>query len=123
MTRTAILRALIVSFILSSSVSAADKWTSLRAGMTRGQATALLGSELTASSGRGFEVAIYDGSAEVVFLNGEVVAWTAPASSKAEPPPSNTWRFDQVARARGNSTRRPVESRTGNGAILPAYRL
>ena len=124
MTRTTVLRACVMSLLFATATSAADKWAALKAGMTRSEAMSVLGTELVASSGRGFEVAIYDGQAEVVYLRGQVVAWTAPASSKAVPSPANTWQFDQVSRARTNASgARRVETRPGNGAILPAYRL
>ena len=124
MIRTTVLRAFVMSLLLSTAASAADKWAALKAGMTRSEAVAVLGTELVASSGRGFEVAIYDGRAEVVFLNGQVVAWTAPATSAATPSPANAFQFDQMSRARSNaSAPRKVEARRGNGAILPAYRL
>ena len=80
-----------------------------------------------ASKGRGFEVAIYDGQAEVVYLRGQVVAWTAPASSQAAPSPSDVWQFDQSARGRGNvEGARRVDDRAPEirrSALLPAYRL
>jgi hypothetical protein len=124
MLRVSVPRAILTSLLFASTAAAGDKWTELKTGMTRSEAMAVLGAELVASSGRGFEVAIYDGQAEVVYLRGQVVAWTAPASSKAEASPKNAWQFEQVARARTNgaATRR-VEPRRGNGAILPAYRL
>jgi len=102
---------------------AIDGWARLKTGMTRTEASAVLGAELMASKGRGFEVAIYDGRAEVVFLHGQVVAWTAPATSEAAPAPEGTWQFDQAARSRV-STPTPMRSREiRRDAILPAYRL
>jgi hypothetical protein len=125
MLRTNVLRAVVILLVLPSTGIAVDGWAQLKAGMTRTEAVAVLGGELLASRGRGFEVAIYDGRAEVVFLLGQVVAWTAPASSQAAESPTNAWQFDQSSRARNSApvTRRPVDSRKGNGAILPAYRL
>ena len=124
MSRTTLLSILVAAFGITSAASASDKWTSLKAGMTRSEAVAVLGTELVASSGRGFEVAIYEGKSEVVYLNGQVVAWTAPAASKAEPSPANAWQFDQVSRARSSANvARRTEARVGNGPILPAYRL
>ena len=123
MIRVSALRALFTSLLCTTAVSAADKWAGLKPGMTRGEAMAVLGTELVASSGRGFEIAIYDGQAEVVYLRGQVVAWTAPASSNAQPSPTNVWQFEQVARARPAAATRRAEPARGNGAILPAYRL
>lgn len=124
MIRVSVLRALGLSLLCSTAMSAADKWAGLKAGMSRGEAMTVLGTELVASSGRGFEVAIYDGQAEVVYLRGQVVAWTAPASSRAEASPTNVWQFEQVARPRTNTApARRAEPARGNGTILPAYRL
>lgn len=125
MSRTNFWRVLVWSCLVAVPASAADKWTHLRAGMTRTEAVAVLGGELAASRARDFEVAIYDNRAEVVYLRGQVVAWTAPSSSEAAPSPANTWEFAQTPRARNNvpSSRRPSEGRPGNGRILPAYRM
>ena len=106
----------------------ASGWSQLKAGMSRGEAAALLGSELMATRGRGFEIAIYDDRAEVVFLRGQVVSWTAPASSQAAAAPADAWQFEQVARTQtGNEgARRGLEKRAPEirrAAILPAYRL
>jgi hypothetical protein len=120
-----LLRALVLVVTLPGAVSASDGWSQLKAGMTRGEAVELLGAEVVASRARGFEVAIYDEKAEVVFLDGQVVAWTAPVSSNASPAPTNTWQFAQTPRARANAatTSRVGGARPGNGRILPAYRL
>lgn len=126
MLRITLLRVLGASLLLSSIASAADKWASLRTGMTRSETAAVLGTELVASGGRGFEVAIYDDRAEVLFLNGQVVAWTPPTSSKAASSPTDAWQFNQVSRTRSNASATPArrtETRQGNGPILPAYRL
>lgn len=107
---------------------AAHGWSQLKRGMSRHQAVALLGTELSASRGRGFEVAIYDGKAEVVFLNGQVVAWTAPVEIQAAAAVETGFQFDQVSRLRAANQRArlapdraPASGRPA--AILPAYRL
>lgn len=125
MSRTTSLRAIVVSLLVSSTAFAADKWENLKTGMTRTEAAAVLGTELVASSGRGFEIAIYENQAEVVYLRGQVVAWTAPTASKAAQSPANAWQFDQVSRVRSTASAaaRPAEKRPTNGPILPAYRL
>lgn len=125
MLRTTSLRALAVSLLVSSTAFAADKWENLKPGMTRAEAAAVLGTELVASSGRGFEIAIYEDKAEVVYLRGQVVAWTAPSASKVQQSPANAWQFDQVSRVRSTASAaaRAVEKRPANGPILPAYRL
>lgn len=107
---------------------AAGGWADLKPGMTREEISIALGSELMASKGRGFEVAVYDRRAEVVFLNGQVVAWTAPKALVAPPSPTNAFQFDQVTRVRVTPTSlvRPVDSRAvppRRNLILPAYRL
>jgi hypothetical protein len=122
------LRCSLVAVLFPLAADAAGDWSQLKPGMTRVEANAALGAELMGSRGRGFEVAIYDGRAEVLFLNGQVVAWTAPATSVAPPPPATaTWQFDQVPRARP----RPAAANGGlpapspyvrQRAILPAYR-
>jgi hypothetical protein len=128
MPRNTLLRAAAIVLVVPVSGWAAEGWANLKAGMTRNEAVAVLGTELVASRGRGFEVAIYDDRAEVVFLHGKVVAWTAPVSIQAAPAPSAVWQFDQGSRLRagGQPAGRPAEPRTGNGrtgAVLPAYRL
>ena len=61
----------------------------------------MLGREVLGSRGRGFEITIYEGRAEMVFLHGSLVAWTAPAASMSGAPvPENTWKFDQQWRPR-----------------------
>lgn len=109
------------------AADAAGDWSQLKAGMTREETTAVLGIEIMASRGRGFDVAIYDGRAEVLYLNGQVVAWTAPAASEAPPPPASAWQFDQTPRVRPRVLPAGGSSgATGAGvrerAILPAYR-
>ena len=97
-----------------------DGWAQLRVGMSRAQTSAVLGQALMTSSGRGFDIAIYDGRAEVIFFGGRVVEWTAPASAGV-PAPKGTWQFgrntnarvaDQAARQDSSATRpqtpRPV---------------
>jgi hypothetical protein len=108
--------------------AAADPWVQLKAGMSRTEATEVLGAELFCAQGRGFEIAIYDQQAEVVFLNGQVVAWTAPGGKPPAPTAKVAWQFEQGPRPRVSlpashvaATRR-VESRRPV-AILPAYRL
>jgi hypothetical protein len=120
-------RRLVVSAIVlvaATGGAAADAWSQLKAGMTRSEATGLLGAELMASRGRGFEVAIYDSGAEIVYLHGQVVAWTAPAASEAAPASADAWQFDQVSRPRAVVPRggdRTPEVR--RASILPAYRV
>lgn len=121
------LRCSLVAVLFPVAADAAGDWSQLRAGMTREETTAVLGSELMASRGRGFDVAIYDGRAEVLYLNGQVVAWTAPAASDASSPPASAWQFDQTPRVR----LRVPAAQGANGspganvrqrAILPSYR-
>ena len=94
--------------------------------MTRGETVAVLGSELMASKARGFEVAIYDGRAEVVFLRGHVVAWTAPAAITNAPASPEAWQFNQSARTRAMDATRSLDTagaKLKRNAVLPAYRL
>ena len=72
---------LTVTAFVSASRAALD-WKNLKAGMTHDAVQAQLGQPLLKSSGRGFEVWIYDAQTEVVWLRGVVVAWTPPGGSK-----------------------------------------
>lgn len=118
---------LLLAGLSLGGLQAADGWSQLKAGMTRGETTAVLGTELVASRGRGFEVAIYDGRAEVVYLNGQLVSWTAPVTSDAPVAPLDSWQFDQVSRARGaaQAASRAAETSAAPNrqrAVLPSYR-
>jgi hypothetical protein len=121
------LRCSLVAMLFPVAADAAGDWSQLKPGMTREETTAVLGAELMASRGRGFDVAIYDGRAEVLYLNGQVVAWTAPAASEAPTPPASAWQFDQSPRARPRlQPAGGANAVSGAGvrqrAILPAYR-
>ena len=121
------LRCSLVAVLFPVAADAAGDWSQLKAGMTREETAAVLGTELMASRGRGFDVAIYDGRAEVLYLNGQVVAWTAPVASDAPLPPASAWQFDQTPRVRPRvQPARGATGATGVGvrqrAILPAYR-
>lgn len=122
-----ILSLAVLSSLLPVASWATTGWSELKPGMTRAETTAVLGTELVGSRGRGFEVGIYEGRAEVVFLNGQLVAWTAPANTAAPAAPASAWQFDQAARVRsvgpGVSRPIPASTTTRQGAILPAYRL
>lgn len=128
MLRKTTLRALLLFLHFPPLAWAEANWSQMKAGMTRTQTVAMLGRELVASRGRGFEVAIYDGAAEVVFLNDQVVAWTAPATATDAPvSPRDAMKFEQVSKARRSvPAAQPTEVRTvypRPAAILPAYRL
>ncbi len=118
------LRCSLLAILFPVAGVAQEGWSQMKTGMNREETHAVLGAELMASRGRGFEVAIYDGGAEVLYLNGQVVAWTAPGAVEAPPAPAAAWQFDQVARPRP----RPVAPVDAQGpavrqrAILPAYR-
>ncbi|MEO6245394.1 MAG: hypothetical protein ABIQ12_08150 [Opitutaceae bacterium] len=87
--------------LAASSWGAEDEaWSSLKPGMTRVEAVAMMGPELVGSRGRGFEIAIYDDNAELVFLHGGLVAWTAPVGSLRGPAQENILRFNQQGRPR-----------------------
>lgn len=121
------LRCALVAVLFPVAADAAGDWSQLKAGMTREETAAVLGNELMASRGRGFDVAIYDGRAEVLYLNGQVVAWTAPAASEAPLPPAAAWQFDQTPRARlrvpsANGALGTSGASVRQRAILPAYR-
>lgn len=121
------LRCSLMAVLFPVAADAAGEWSQIKAGMTREETAAVLGNELMASRGRGFNVAIYDGRAEVLYLNGQVVAWTAPAASDSPLPPTSAWQFDQTPRVRprmqpaGGANATPGAS-VRQRAILPAYR-
>jgi len=93
--------------------------------MSTDEASAVIGRALISTSGRGFEVAIYDHRAELVFIEGKLVTWTAPAASSAAAAPANTWHFEQVKIKRAPVA--PVQKRAAppvrTNIVLPAYRL
>jgi hypothetical protein len=112
--------------LLTVSSFAVEGWSQLRAGMNREETAAVLGREIMASRGRGFEVAISDNQAEVVYLNGQVVAWTAPAGVSTPAAPTQAWQFDQERRPAAPSARRTLEPQAAPGSrvrVLPSYRL
>lgn len=68
---------------LVASARAEEGWAQIKAGMTRAEMASALGEPLMKSSGRQFELCIYDAGAEVLCFRGTVMAWTAPAGSAA----------------------------------------
>lgn len=95
---TSFLRLLVVCLALPLAGRAADGWERMKPGMTHAEVTAVLGEPLISSVARGFVIATYDRQAEVVILQGKVVAWTAPAGS-AGTTSAEAWQFEQRARA------------------------
>ena len=102
----------------SADSAGADAWTRLRVGMTRNEATAVVGSALVMSSGRGFDIGVYDGRAEVVFHHGRLVAWTAPATGTQPATQVNALKFTAERQASPS----PEKARRRPGAV-PQYRL
>jgi hypothetical protein len=89
--------------LFAVSSHAAEGWAQLKSGMSRADTATALGDPLLRNIGRGFEVWLYDGGAEVLCFQGMVVAWTAPVGvespdgrqldlrpffAKVAPPPS-----------------------------------
>lgn len=68
---------------LTATGRATEGWSLLKSGMNRAETATTLGDPLLKNIGRGFEVWLYDGGAEVLCLHGVVVAWTAPAGVKS----------------------------------------
>lgn len=64
--------------LCTTGLCAAEGWSVIKSGMSRGEATSALGDPLFKNVGRGFEVWLYDGGAEVLCYRGVVVAWTTP---------------------------------------------
>jgi len=85
---------LLLTGAFTGVVRAEDGWSHLKLGMSTNDAVAALGQPLLRSEGRGFEVWTYDNRAEVVFY-GQVIAWTAPASSLVAPRVVEDWQFAQ----------------------------
>ena len=80
--------------LLSSGLAAVGNgWARLRAGMSPVETAATLGTPLIRSAGRGFELWIYDGRAEVVFFGGPVIAWTAPAGTPGTDASQSNFQF------------------------------
>lgn len=123
--RSALFRHLGLGLIFPAALLA-NGWDQLKPGMSRDEASTVVGTALITSVGRGFEVAVYDERAELVYLEGRLVAWTSPASRPVPPAPLHTWQFNQVrtrplpAPAVPPALARPPVQR---GAILPSYRL
>ncbi len=110
--------------LLFPAAMSASGWEQLKPGMSRDEATTVLGSTaLITSVGRGFEVAVYDQRGELVYLEGKLITWTAPLSSPAAPAPENTWQFNQVRTRPFPSVPAPVRLPAQRGSILPSYRL
>lgn len=123
--RTAFLLTVGLGLLFPAALTAGG-WDQLKPGMSRDEASTVVGSALITSVARGFEVAVYDERAELVYLEGRLVAWTAPVSQSAPPAPMNTWQFNQVrTRPASASMVPPALSRQPGrrGQILPAYRL
>lgn len=82
--------------VLPLAGDAQESWSKLKPGMTPTETTSALGQFLFSTRGRGFEVGIYEGKAEVVFLRGQLVAWTSPPSLPSAPtPPPAAFQFNQ----------------------------
>ncbi len=125
-----VLRLALVLLAAPLAGAGAESWDKLKPGMTPEETAAALGQSLFASRGRDFEIGIYDRRAEVVFLRGQLVAWTSPASLSALPAPSRAdiWQFNQQWRPLPNARvfGTPVPSPrppSGRGTFLPSYRL
>jgi hypothetical protein len=71
----AALAALVAS---ASPAVGSDGWAQLRRGMSRNETAAAIGDPLFKNRGRGFELWLYDGGAEVVCYRDTLVAWTPP---------------------------------------------
>lgn len=71
----------IAACVLAGAAAAAsprEKWTQLKSGMSAEETAAVIGRPLIRTSGRGYELWIYDSCAEVLFQHGPVAAWTVP---------------------------------------------
>jgi hypothetical protein len=73
-----IIGALVAVALCTAARGAAEGWSVIKSGMNRAEAASALGDPLFKNVGRGFEVWLYDGGAELLCYRGLVVAWTAP---------------------------------------------
>lgn len=120
---------LVLTLLSTLSSRAADEpWSKLKPGMTPAETARALGTSLFSSRGRGFEIGIYEGKAEVVFLRDQLVAWTGPVGQPGAPtPPMAAFQFNQqwrplpAARVFERPSAPVYERR--RGSFLPAYRL
>ncbi len=111
--------------------AAEESWAKLKPGMTPAETAKALGLSLFSTRARGFEIGIYEGKAEVVFLRDQLVAWTSPASQPSAPPPANTWQFNQQWRPLPTvrifdlpaAQAAPSFEPRRRGSFLPLYRL
>jgi hypothetical protein len=125
------LRAAVILFIGSSVSFAADGWSQLRVGMTRGEASAVLGQALLTTQARGFTIEIYDQGAEVLLIRGRVAGWTAPATVLGGASTRvDAWQFSSVpassgkgVSAKSNNEISPRTEKVRRNAALPSYRL
>jgi len=81
MHRIMLLPLLLAGLLATNRAHAAGGWPALKRGMTPAQALAALGKPLIQTSGRDFDLWIYDQQTEVLFFRGPVVAWTAPGGT------------------------------------------
>lgn len=75
------IKGVVVSLLAAAAAAGAsprERWTQLKAGMTAEETAAAIGKPLIRTSGRGYELWIYDSCAEVLFQHGPVAAWTVP---------------------------------------------
>src|SRR4051812_43734805 len=83
--------------LASGLASAAENWAQLKLGMTAEETLAALGRPTLRTTGRGFEIWIYDNGAEAL-LFGSLIGWTTPASTSATTRSRDVW---QENRGRG----------------------
>jgi hypothetical protein len=99
-------------------------WLQLKPGLSPTETSQLLGAPMLASRGGDFERANYDRCGELLFVRGQLVAWSAPAKFQTAPVPAGTWTFAQhpvpSSRAKSTATRLPTPDR--RNPVMPSYR-
>jgi hypothetical protein len=85
-----LLSTLLVLLALTASVSAREDWKAMKAGLTPGQAIALLGQPLVQNKGHGYEIWYFDCQGEVTLYRGRVLYWNAPQTTAPIPAAANT---------------------------------
>ena len=118
------LRTILVLAGVVASARAEDAWRQLKVGMTRSEATAVLGHALLTNHARGFMVQIYDAGAEVVYVHGRVASWTAPAGSGSAAPAFHPWPTVAPTKIPVPKARHMTnDDQRRRPSTLPAYRL
>ncbi len=95
----------VAALMMAAKMTASVAWERVEAGLSHAEVRRILGEPLMRSTGRGFEVWIYDAQREVVWMRGVVVAWTA------QDPTLDARGTDLDLRGVGKAKVKPVQKR------------